>query len=91
MKGFSYTTASAETVLDESIDGIVWRMFELQRLVALLLSRAGGVVEFGPYDLMELDDRRPTIVEGAPRPDMTVEVRLVDKEGNPWRKEPGGE
>jgi hypothetical protein len=90
VKEFSYTVASAETILDESIDGIVWRVFELERLVALLLSKAGGVVEFGPADLMELDDRRPTIVEGPPTMNLTLEVRLIDKHGDPWRGSENG-
>jgi hypothetical protein len=87
VKEFSYGTASAETVHDEPIEGIVWRVFELQRLVALLLSKAGGVAEFGMRDLIELDERRPTVTEGPPRLDGTMEVRLIDKHGNPWRRE----
>jgi len=88
MNPFSYNTTSAETILDEPIDGIVWRVFELQRLVALLLAKAGGAVKFGMRDLMELDERRPTVMEGPTQLDGTMEVRLVDKEGRPWR---GGE
>lgn len=73
--------------LGEFSDELRANYYYLQRLTALLLAKAGGVVEITARDLLELSDREPTVAIWPIRLDaaMTRRIELIDKDGDAWK------